>query len=174
MFGNLTKSISNVFSKIQGKKVLTDKDITDSLLTIKEALLSADVSLEAADKFLEEATNRAIGKEKLEGVEPANQFVADVHDTLVNMIGEGESGLKLEPVEKTTTSAKLAKYYKDKRRVMLVGLDVHRPAAMEQLAVLAREVGVPYHIDTKEKKAYKIVFDSGEYKLQIDKQGEYE
>ncbi|REA79245.1 signal recognition particle receptor subunit alpha, partial [Staphylococcus pseudintermedius] len=61
MFGNLTESISNVFSKIQGKKVLTDKDITDSLLTIKEALLSADVSLEAADKFLEEATNRAIG-----------------------------------------------------------------------------------------------------------------
>ncbi len=171
MFGNLTKSISGVFSKIRDKKVLSEKDITDSLITIKEALLSADVSLEAANKFLEEATNRAIGKEKLEGVDPANQFIADVHDTLVNMIGEGESGLKLEPVEKTTitllfglqgsgkttTSAKLAKYYKDKRRVMLVGLDIHRPAAMEQLAVLAQEVGVPYHIDTKEKKAYKIL-----------------
>ena len=86
MFGNLTKSISGVFSKIRDKKVLSDKDITDSLITIKEALLSADVSLEAANKFLEEATNRAIGKEKLEGVDPANQFIADVHDTLVYMI----------------------------------------------------------------------------------------
>ncbi len=171
MFDNLTKSISNVLSKIQGKKTLTEKDINDSLLTIKEALLSADVSLEAANKFLEEATQRAIGKEQLEGVDPANQFIADVHDTLVSMIGDGETGLKLEAVEKTTitllfglqgagkttTAAKLAKYYKEKRRVFLVGLDVHRPAAMEQLAVLAREVGVPYHIDTKEKKPYKIL-----------------
>ena len=171
MFDNLTKSISSVLSKIQGKKTLTEKDINDSLLTIKEALLSADVSLEAANKFLEEATQRAIGKEQLEGVDPANQFIADVHDTLVSMIGDGETGLKLEPVEKTTitllfglqgagkttTTAKLAKYYKEKRRVFLVGLDVHRPAAMEQLAVLAREVGVPYHIDTKEKKPYKIL-----------------
>ena len=171
MFDNLTKSISNVFSKLRDKKVLSEKDIEDTLIGIKEALLSADVSLEAADKFLEEAKKRAIGKERLENVDPANQFVADVHDTLVSMIGEGESGLKLEPVEKTTvtllfglqgsgkttTSAKLAKYYKDKRRVFLVGLDVHRPAAMEQLAVLAKEVGVPCHIDTKEKKPYKIL-----------------
>lgn len=171
MFDNLTKSISNVFSKLRDKKVLSEKDIEDTLIGIKEALLSADVSLEAADKFLEEAKKRAIGKERLENVDPANQFVADVHDTLVSMIGEGESGLKLEPVEKTTvtllfglqgsgkttTSAKLAKYYKDKRRVFLVSLDVHRPAAMEQLAVLAKEVGVPCHIDTKEKKPYKIL-----------------
>ena len=171
MFGNLTSSISNVFSKIRGKKVLSEKDINDSLINIKEALLSADVSLDAANKFIEEASKRAIGKEKLENVDPTNQFIADVHDTLVNMIGEGESGIKLEPVEKntvillfglqgsgkTTTSAKLAKYYKDKRRVMLVGLDVHRPAAMEQIAILAKDVGVAYHIDTKEKKAYKIL-----------------
>lgn len=104
MFDNLTKSISNVFSKLRDKKVLSEKDIEDTLIGIKEALLSADVSLEAADKFLEEAKKRAIGKERLENVDPANQFVADVHDTLVSMIGEGESGLKLEPVEKTTVT----------------------------------------------------------------------
>ena len=171
MFENLTKSISGAFSKIRGKKVLSDKDIEESLLTIKEALLSADVSLEAANKFLEEAKSRALGKNKLEGVDPSNQFIADVNDTLISMIGEGESGLKLEPIEKTTiillfglqgsgkttTSAKLAKYYKEKRRVLLVGLDVHRPAAMEQLSVLAKEINIPCHIDTKEKKPYKIL-----------------
>lgn len=171
MFENLKKSISNVLSKIYGKKTLTEKDINDSLLTIKEALLSADVSLEVSNKFLEEATKKAIGKEKLEGVDPVNQFIADVHDTLISIIGDGEVGLKLEPIEKititllfglqgsgkTTTSAKLANFYKEKRRVFLVGLDVHRPAAMEQLAILARTVGVPYHIDTKEKKPYKIL-----------------
>ena len=171
MFENLTKSISDVFSKIRGKRVLSDKDIEESLLTIKEALLSADVSLEAANKFLEDAKSRALGKNKLEGVDPSNQFIADVNDTLISMIGEGESGLKLEPIEKTTitllfglqgsgkttTSAKLAKYYKEKRRVLLVGLDAHRPAAMEQLSVLAKEVNVPCHIDAKEKKPYKIL-----------------
>ena len=171
MFENLTKSISGAFSKIRGKKVLSDKDIEESLLTIKEALLSADVSLEAANKFLEEAKSRALGKNKLEGVDPSNQFIADVNDTLISMIGEGESGLKLEPIEKTTitllfglqgsgkttTSAKLAKYYKEKRRVLLVGLDVHRPAAMEQLSVLAKEINISCHIDTKEKKPYKIL-----------------
>ena len=92
MFENLTKSISDVFYKIRGKRVLSDKDIEDSLLTIKEALLSADVSLEAANKFLEDAKSRALGKNKLEGVEPSNQFIADVNDTLIYMIGEGESG----------------------------------------------------------------------------------
>ena len=102
MFENLTKSISGAFSKIRGKKVLSDKDIEESLLTIKEALLSADVSLEAANKFLEDAKSRALGKSKLEGVDPSNQFIADVNDTLISMIGEGESGLKLEPIEKTT------------------------------------------------------------------------
>lgn len=171
MFDGLTKSISSVFSKIRGKKVISDKEIADSLLTIKEALLSADVSIEAADNFIQEAKNRAVGKERIENVDAPSQFIADVHDTLVSMIGEGESGLKLLPPEKTTvtllfglqgsgkttTAAKLAKFYKDKRRVMLVGLDIYRPAAMEQLSILAKEVGVFSYIDTKEKKAYKIL-----------------
>lgn len=171
MFDSLTKSISSVFSKIRGKRVLTDKEITDSLLTIKEALLLADVSTQAADKFIEEAKSRAIGKEKIEGVSADNQFIADVHETLVSMIGDGDVGFKLNPPEKqtvillfglqgsgkTTTAAKLAKHYKDKRRVMLVGLDIYRPAAMEQLQILAKDVGVFCYIDTKEKKAYKIL-----------------
>lgn len=171
MFDSITKSVTTAFSKIRGKRILTDKEITDTLITIKEALLSADVSIQAADKFLEEAKKKAIGQERIEGVEGDNQFIAYVHDTLVDMIGDGATGLKLlEPEKqtvtllfglqgsgKTTTAAKLAKFYKEKRRVMLVGLDIYRPAAMEQLEILAKDVGVLCYTDTKEKKAYKIL-----------------
>ncbi len=171
MFDNITKSVTSALSKIRGKKVITDKEITETLLVIKEALLSADVSIDAADKFIEDAKSKAIGKELIEGVSADSQFIASVHDTLVEMIGEREGGLKLLAPEKqtvtllfglqgsgkTTTAAKLAKFYKDKRRVMLVGLDIYRPAAMEQLETLAKQVGVFCYTDTKEKKAYKIL-----------------
>ena len=171
MFDNITKSVTSALSKIRGKKVITDKEITETLLVIKEALLSADVSVDAADKFIEDAKSKAIGKELIEGVSADSQFIASVHDTLVEMIGEREGGLKLLAPEKqtvtllfglqgsgkTTTAAKLAKFYKDKRRVMLVGLDIYRPAAMEQLETLAKQVGVFCYTDTKEKKAYKIL-----------------
>ena len=171
MFDNITKSVTSALSKIRGKKVITDKEITETLLVIKEALLSADVSIDAADKFIEDAKSKALGKELIEGVSADSQFIASVHDTLVEMIGEREGGLKLLAPEKqtvtllfglqgsgkTTTAAKLAKFYKDKRRVMLVGLDIYRPAAMEQLETLARQVGVLCYTDTKEKKAYKIL-----------------
>lgn len=171
MFDNITKSVTSALSKIRGKKVITDKEITDTLLVIKEALLSADVSIDAANKFIEDAKSKALGKELIEGVPADSQFIASVHDTLVAMIGEREGGLKLLPPEKqtvtllfglqgsgkTTTAAKLAKFYKNKRRVMLVGLDIYRPAAMEQLQTLAKQVGVFCYTDTKEKKAYKIL-----------------
>jgi len=171
MFDNITKSVTSALSKIRGKRVITDKEITDTLLVIKEALLSADVSIDAAEKFIEDAKSKALGKELIEGVSADSQFIASVHDTLVEMIGEREGGLKLLPPEKqtvtllfglqgsgkTTTAAKLAKFYKDKRRVMLVGLDIYRPAAMEQLQTLAKQVGVFCYTDTKEKKAYKIL-----------------
>lgn len=171
MFDSLTTSVSSVLSKFRGKKVVTEKEITDSLSVIREALLKADVSYEVADKFIEEAKGYAIGEERIEGVAADEQFIASVHKTLINLVGSEDKGLKLEPIEKqsvvllfglqgagkTTSAAKLAKYYKDKRRVMLVGLDVHRPAAMEQLRVLAEQVGVQSYIDLKEKKPYKIL-----------------
>lgn len=171
MFDNLTKNITSALNAIRGKKVITEKEISDSLLKIREALLSADVSIEASEHFLNEAKNKALGSSVIEGVSASEQFIASVHETLSDMIGTGVSGLKLlEPEKltitvlfglqgsgKTTTAAKLAKFYKEKRRIMLVGLDVYRPAAMEQLEILAKSVGVFCTIDTKEKKPYKIL-----------------
>ena len=171
MFDTLTGTVSSVLSKIRGKKVITEKEITETLLVIKEALLKADVSYDVAQVFIEEAKKYALGQERIETVNADEQFIASVHKTLVNLIGSEDKGLKLEPIEKTsvvllfglqgagktTSAAKLARYYKSKRRVMLVGLDVHRPAAMEQLRVLADSIGVHSYIDTKEKKAYKIL-----------------
>lgn len=171
MFEELTKSVGSVFSKIRGKRVLSEKDIVDALTLIKEALLKADVSYDVVNKFISDAKEKALGAIRIEGTSADEQFIASVHETLTNIIGAKEVGLRLKPPEKqtivllfglqgsgkTTSAAKLAKFYKNKRRVMLVGLDVYRPAAMEQLRVLAESVGVPCYIDMHEKKPYKIL-----------------
>lgn len=172
MFGELTNSISKVISGIRGKKRLSESQLKESVEKIEEALLKSDVNLEVAREFSKSVLERAVGQELIEGVAADEQFVAIVHDELVKMIGaEDEAKVNLLEKEKTsvvllfglqgsgktTTAGKLAKYYKDERRVMLVGLDVHRPAAMDQLQVLADKVGVRCHIDKKEKKAHKIL-----------------
>lgn len=173
MLEGLTKSITGALAALGGKKRLTEKQLTDAVALIKDALIASDVNAEVAEKFTAAVLKRAVGTDVLEGVDPGQQFIAIVHEELVAMIGGADErpGLTLLPDEKlsivllfglqgsgkTTTAAKLASHYKKSKRVMLVGLDIHRPAAMEQLATLAEQAGVRCHTEKQEDKAHKIL-----------------
>jgi signal recognition particle subunit SRP54 len=156
MFNDLSKNLSNVFRKLGGKGVLTEADVDDALRAVRTALLQADVALEVVKDFLTKARERAIGESVLRAVKPDQQVIKIVNDLLIELLGSGVSELNLAatpPVVilmaglqgsgKTTTSAKLAKFLADKqnKKTLLASLDVYRPAAQEQLRILAEQIG---------------------------------
>jgi signal recognition particle subunit SRP54 len=158
MFDNLSDRLGGVFDRLKGRGALKEQDVRDAMREVRIALLEADVALPVARRFIDAVTERAVGQEVLRSVTPGQQVVKIVNDELVEMLGgEGTSGLELEakpPVVimmvglqgsgKTTTTAKLAKLIKEKhgRKAMMASLDVNRPAAQEQLAVLGEQVEV--------------------------------
>ena len=156
MFNDLSKNLSNVFRKLGGKGALTEGDVDDALRAVRTALLQADVALPVVKDFLEKARARAVGEEVLRSVKPDQQVIKIVNDLLIELLGGTASELNLAasaPVVilmaglqgsgKTTSSAKLAKFLADKqnKKTLLASLDVQRPAAQEQLRVLAEQIG---------------------------------
>ncbi|MBI4977643.1 MAG: signal recognition particle protein [Spirochaetes bacterium] len=171
MLETLTKNITDALSRIRGKKRLNEKQLDETVALINDALIRSDVAQDVAEAFTKAVAKRAHGKEVLEGVNADEQFIAIVHEELVRIIGEGNASLALLPDEKlsvvllcglqgsgkTTSAAKIGNYFKKTRRVMLVGLDVYRPAAMEQLETLAAQAGIRCHVEKKEDKPHKIL-----------------
>jgi len=166
MFKNLTERLSLVVKKLGGRARLTEANIDDTLREVRIALLEADVGLEVVKEFLSAVRERAIGQEVIGNLTPGQAFIGVVRDELTVLMGAENAGLDLAaqpPVVilmaglqgsgKTTTAAKLARRLieQDNKQVGLVSCDVHRPAAIEQLAILAREVGAHcYPSDTAE------------------------
>ena len=166
MFKNLTERLSLVVKKLGGRARLTEANIDDILREVRIALLEADVGLEVIKEFLAAVRERAIGQEVIGNLTPGQAFIGVVRDELTVLMGAENAGLDLAaqpPVVvlmaglqgsgKTTTAAKLARRLieQDNKQVGLVSCDVHRPAAIEQLAILAREVGAHcYPSDTAE------------------------
>lgn len=161
MFEQISATFSNVLGSLTGRGRLTEADVTAALKEIRRALLEADVSLEVAREFVGNVKGRAIGHEVLRAVNPGQQVVKIVHDALVEALGAEDASLNLlqtPPVPilmvglqgagKTTTAAKLAKVLNEglhgmrKASVLVASLDVRRPAAQEQLAILAEQAGV--------------------------------
>ncbi|MEO8813400.1 MAG: signal recognition particle protein [Caulobacteraceae bacterium] len=158
MFEGLTDRLSGVFDRLSGRGVLSEKDIDAAMREVRVALLEADVALPVVREFIDKARVAATGEAVIRSVKPADQVVKIVYDGLVEMLGGDEAEplrLALNPPTvilvaglqgsgKTTFSAKLAlRLFKtERKRVMMASLDVRRPAAMEQLAVLGREAGV--------------------------------
>ena len=158
MFDALTDRLSGVFDGLTGKGALSEKDVNSALREIRVALLEADVALEVVRKFIDDVRPQAVGENVIRSVKPGQQVIKIVHDALVEMLGgSGEpEGLKIDNIPavimmaglqgsgKTTTTGKLARRLKtkDRKKVMVASLDVRRPAAMEQLRVLAEQVGV--------------------------------
>ncbi|TMM52950.1 signal recognition particle protein [Sulfitobacter sabulilitoris] len=158
MFENLSDRLSGVFDRLTKQGALSDDDVKTALREVRVALLEADVSLPVARDFVKAVQEKATGQAVTKSVTPGQQVVKIVHDTLIDVLrGEGEPGaLKIDnppaPIlmvglqgsGKTTTTAKLAKRLKDRdgKRVLMASLDVNRPAAMEQLAILGKQIGV--------------------------------
>ncbi len=163
MFDSLSDRLGGVFDKLRGRGALREEDVRAAMREVRIALLEADVALPVARRFIDNVTEKAVGQQVLKSVTPGQQVVKIVHDELVAMLGgdaegaEEAVGLDLNAVPpvvimmvglqgsgKTTSTAKIAKLLKDKqgKKVMMASLDVNRPAAQEQLAVLGEQVSV--------------------------------
>ena len=157
MFNNLTKSLNKVFDKISGRRKITEDDLNSAMREIRIALLEADVSLPVVKKFIKDIKEKLVGAEVVKSVSPAQMIIKLVNDELREILGGESEGLDLKakpPVVvmmvglqgsgKTTTSAKLALnlHKKHNKKILLASLDVDRPAAQEQLEVLAKQVDV--------------------------------
>ncbi len=157
MFDNLSDRLSGVFDKLRGRGALTDADVRSAMREVRVALLEADVALPVARDFVDQATEKAVGQEVLRSITPGQMVVKIVHDQLVETLGSDASELNvdvnppavvmmvgLQGSGKTTTTAKLAKRLteKNRKKVLMASLDVARPAAQEQLAVLGRQANV--------------------------------
>ena len=166
MFENLTGRLSDAARQLTGKGRLTEANVKDTLRQVRLALLEADVALPVVKTFLERVKDRALGEEVGKSLTPGQAFVKIIHTELVQILGADSVPLDLKaqpPVVimlaglqgagKTTTAAKLAKRLidRDKKKVMLVSVDVHRPAAILQLQTLAGEVGA-LHCESSEKE----------------------
>ena len=158
MFENLSERLSGVFGRLTKQGALSEDDVRTAMREVRVALLEADVSLPVARDFVKAVTAKATGAAVTKSVTPGQQVIKIVHDELINTLsGEGDPGeLKIDnppaPIlmvglqgsGKTTTTAKLAKRLTERegKRVLMASLDVNRPAAMEQLAILGSQIGV--------------------------------
>ena len=159
MFENLTDKLQRVFKNLRGEGTLTEENIADALREIRVALLEADVNLSVVRELTEHIREKAVGSEVLTALSPSEQVVKIVRDELISVLGKDTARFKfasqpptvilmagLQGSGKTTTSGKLAKLLRDqqKKKVLLVSCDVYRPAAIEQLRTLAKQLEVDF------------------------------
>jgi len=157
MFSSLSDNLDKTFRNLRGVGKISEKNISDALREIRIALLEADVEFGVAKDFIAKVKERSMGEDVLKSIKPGEQIVKIFQDELAALLGGDQAPLDLNPparilicglngAGKTTTSAKLAaRLKKEGRRPVLVACDLYRPAAIDQLAMLARQVDVPCH-----------------------------
>ncbi len=165
MFEELSEKLDGVLSRFKQRGVLTEPMIREGLREVRRVLLEADVNYRLTREFLSRVEERALEEQVVKSVSPGQQVVKVVHDELVHLLGEERGGLAtaavgptivllvgLQGSGKTTTAAKLAKRLeREGKKPLLAALDVYRPAAIEQLEQLGRQISVPVFADRKEK-----------------------
>ena len=174
MFDKLTQKITDALRFVSGKSTISEKNIEDAVDAIKMALLEADVNLRVVRRFVNAAIDEAKGEKVLRAVDPGQQFVKIIHDKLVMFLGGTDPAerklnlrgpdvistvlmLGLQGSGKTTSSAKLAlRLKKEGRKPLLIACDLVRPAAMEQLAVLGSQIGIPVHREEGATNSVKV------------------
>ncbi len=154
MFENLTNKFEEIFSSLKKEPSLDEKQVDEGLRNIRQALLEADVSVSVAKEFINKIKPKVLGQEIIRSTSPGQMVVKIVYDELVELLGEKNSEINLSAVPpvsimlvglqgsgKTTTTAKLAKFLEKnkKKKIMMVSLDVYRPAAQEQLKTLGEQ-----------------------------------
>ena len=157
MFQELTDKLDGIFKNLRGQGMLTEKNIKDSMRDIRRALLEADVNFKVARTFVKHVEEKVLGKEVLTSITPGQLVVKCVHDELTELLGGSAVTMKisgsreallvcgLQGSGKTTTVTKLAKYLeKQNRKPVVSSVDVHRPAAIDQLRVMSEKYGIPF------------------------------
>ena len=195
MFESLTDKLSSALRNLRGVGKLTEENMADALKEVRTALLSADVHFKVAREFVDRVQQACNGQEVLKGVTPGQQIIKIIHDELVKLLGEGKTELSparplkimmvgLHGSGKTTSAAKLGRVLKKRSyRPFVVGCDVYRPAAIDQLEILAKQEELGFYSDrvskdvpaigtaglaaAKEQNADCIIFDTAG-RLQID------
>ncbi|MDR1149990.1 MAG: signal recognition particle protein [Spirochaetaceae bacterium] len=171
MFDKLTLKVQDALRFVAGKSKISEKNIEDAVDAIKLALLEADVNIRVVRRFVNSTIEEARGAAVLRAVDPGQQFIKIVHDKIASYLGGGEQGLVLKNTDqvsvilmlglqgsgKTTSSAKLAlRLKKDGRKPLLAACDLVRPAAIEQLSVLAKQIDVPIYREEGAKDPVKV------------------
>jgi signal recognition particle subunit SRP54 len=166
MFDNLSEKLQRVFRNLRGEGRLSAENMETALREVRVALLEADVNFKVVKQLIESVKARAIGQEVLASLSPSQQIIGIIHEELIKVLGSHESKLRfsndppsvimivgLQGSGKTTSTGKLARWLvKNSHRPQLVSVDIYRPAAREQLAILARDLKVPIYAGTPEEK----------------------
>ena len=169
MFDSLTSKLQNVFRNLRGLGKISEDNVSDSLREVRMALLDADVNFKVVKDFLDKVKVQSLGAEVVQSVHPGQQIIKIIHDELVSLLGSTNAALNfqhkpgvlmmvgLHGSGKTTSSGKLARWLqKQDRKPMLIGADVYRPAAMDQIEKIGQQLNVPVFIKRGETEVLTI------------------
>ncbi len=176
MFESLSQKLEIAFKKLRGEGKISPQNVEESMREVRRALLDADVNYKVVKQFIEDVQKRAVGQEVLNSITPGQLIVKIIHDEMIKLLGETKSDITfsqtpptviliagLQGSGKTTFAGKLANLLKNKGRLpLLVAADVHRPAAIDQLQMLGKQIDVPVYVD-RGATALKIADDAVEY-----------
>src|SRR5512144_2240814 len=159
MFDSLSSKLQNAFRTLRGLGKISESNVGDALREVRLALLEADVNFKVARDFIERVKAKAIGQEVIQSIQPGQQIIKVIHDELVDLLGSQNAGLNpggnpgcilmvgLHGSGKTTSSGKLARLlHKQGRQPLLVAADIYRPAAMDQLEMLGKQLELPVFV----------------------------
>ncbi|HYE31810.1 MAG TPA: signal recognition particle protein [Methylomirabilota bacterium] len=176
MFDALSTKLQEAFKNLRGMGKISEENISESLREVRLALLDADVNFKVARDFIEQIKQKSLGSDVLLSVQPGQQIVKIIYDELVTLLGSENASLQLPPAQasilmcglhgsgKTTSSAKLARLLaKQQRAPLLVACDVYRPAAMDQLETLGKQLKVPVYVKRGEKDVIAIAREAFSY-----------
>ena len=173
MFDSLSGRLQNAFKNLRGLGKISEANVGEALREVRLALLEADVNFKVARDFIERVKTKAIGQEVIQSIQPGQQIIKIIHDELVELLGSANAGLQLSGNPscvllvglhgsgKTTSSAKLGRLlHKQGRTPLLVGADVYRPAAMDQLEKLGQQLQLPVFIRHGQTDVLKIASEA--------------
>ena len=176
MFDTLSSKLQNAFKNLRGLGKISESNVSDSIREVRLALLDADVNFKVARDFTERVKEQAIGQQVIQSIQPGQQIIKIIHDELVNLLGSSNAELELSGNPscvmlaglhgsgKTTSAGKLARLlHKQGRAPLLVACDVYRPAAMDQLETLGRQLDLPVFVRKGETDVLKIAREALEF-----------
>lgn len=176
MFDSLSGKLQRVFKDLRGLGKISEENVSAALRDVRLALLDADVNFKVARDFIERVKEKSLGQEVLLSIQPGQQVIKIIHDELVDLLGSENAGLQvsgnpssimmvgLHGSGKTTSSAKLARLLvKQARLPLLVGADVYRPAAMDQLETLGKQLNIPVFVRKGETDVLKIAREAFQF-----------